>query len=60
LVDKLSAHNKIFNYQPEIDYVKRCLANVYIRKGFEAVNNSDFVNAKAAFENALKTVRAEF
>ncbi|SEP09167.1 hypothetical protein SAMN05428947_106337 [Mucilaginibacter sp. OK283] len=54
LTDKLSAKSKIYNYQPEMDYVKRCLANVYIRKGFEFVNNSDFANGRQSFENAKK------
>ncbi|MEO3404869.1 hypothetical protein AAFN85_13260 [Mucilaginibacter sp. CAU 1740] len=54
LVDKLSGKGKIFRYQSELDYSKRCLANVYIRKGFEFVNNSDFNNAKTSFENAKK------
>ena len=54
LVDKLSTKSKIYNYQAEIDYSKRCLANVYIRKGFEFVNNSDFANGRQSFENAKK------
>ncbi len=54
LVDKLSGNAKIYNHQPEIDYAKRCLANVYIRKGFEFVNNSDFANGRQSFENAKK------
>ncbi|WPU91294.1 hypothetical protein SNE25_18415 [Mucilaginibacter sabulilitoris] len=54
LVDKLSANKKEYKYQPEIDYSKRCLANVYIRKGFEFTNNSDFTNARQSFENARK------
>lgn len=54
LVDRLSGMGKIFKYQSELDYSKRCLANVYIRKGFEAVNNSDFANARTAFENAKR------
>jgi tetratricopeptide (TPR) repeat protein len=54
LVDKLSANKKIYKFQAEIDYAKRCLANVYIRKGFEFTNNSDFTNARQSFENARK------
>ncbi len=54
LVDRLSGMNKVFKYQSELDYTKRCLANVYIRKGFDAVNNSDFAVAKTSFENAKK------
>lgn len=54
LVDKLTAHSKIYKFQPELDYAKRCLANTFIRRGFEFVNNSDFANGRQAFENARK------
>ncbi|MDN5288883.1 MAG: hypothetical protein JWR38_5157 [Mucilaginibacter sp.] len=54
LVDKLSAYKKAYEYQAELDYAKRCLANVYIRKGFEFTSNSDFTNARQSFENARK------
>ena len=54
LVDKLAANKKVYNFEAEIDYAKRCLANVYIRKGFEFTNNSDFTNARQSFESARK------
>ena len=54
LVDKLSANHKIYKFQAEIDYSKHCLANVYIRKAFVYMNNSDFLNALQLFENAQK------
>jgi tetratricopeptide (TPR) repeat protein len=54
LVDKLSTNNKIYKFQAEIDYAKRCLANVYIRKGFEYISASDFANARKSFDNAQK------
>ena len=34
LVDKLADNHKIYRFQSEIDYARRCLANVYIRKAF--------------------------
>jgi len=52
LVDKLSANHKIYKYQVEIDYSKHCLANVYIRKAFAYMNNSDFINALQLFQKA--------
>ncbi|HEY4323374.1 MAG TPA: hypothetical protein VGN20_05290 [Mucilaginibacter sp.] len=52
LVDHLSDNRKIYRFQIEIDYAKRCLANVYIRKAFVYVSNSDFVNALQLFKNA--------
>jgi tetratricopeptide (TPR) repeat protein len=54
LVDNLSANRKIYKFQVDIDYAKRCLANVFIRKAFVYMNNSDFNNALQLFENAKK------
>lgn len=54
LVDKLSANRKIYKFQPEIDFAKRCLANVYLRKAFAYSRNLDFVNALQLFKNAQR------
>jgi tetratricopeptide (TPR) repeat protein len=54
LLDKFAEKGKIYKYQPEIDYAKRCLANVYIRKGFALTKNNDFKNAVDAFQKAKK------
>jgi tetratricopeptide (TPR) repeat protein len=54
LVDNLSANRKIYKYQVDMDYAKRCLANVYVRKAFVYVNNSDFINALLLFVDAKK------
>ncbi|MDF2430951.1 MAG: hypothetical protein JWP44_582 [Mucilaginibacter sp.] len=54
LVDKLAGEKKIYRYQPEMDYIKRCLTNVYIRKAFVYIRKSDFINALRLFENAKK------
>lgn len=54
LVDKLSENRRIYKFQVDIDYAKNCLANVYIRKAFVYMNNSDFDNALRLFENAKK------
>jgi tetratricopeptide (TPR) repeat protein len=54
LVDKLSSESKIYRYTAEMDYAKRCLTNVYIRKAFAYMNNSDFVNALPLLEDAQK------
>ena len=55
-VDKISSYRKIYKYQPEMDYVRRCIANVYLRKGFVYVSNSDYSNAIDQFEKAKKYV----
>jgi len=54
LLDRLEKNRKIFNYQPEMDYSKRCLANTYIRRAFVLMNKSDFANALPLFESAKK------
>ena len=52
LTDKLLDKRKLYRYQPQMDYTKECLANVYIRKAFVYLNNSDFINALQLFERA--------
>jgi tetratricopeptide (TPR) repeat protein len=52
LFDKLSAKQRAYKFQPEIDYARRCLTNAYIRTGFAATTNNDFVKASAAFAKA--------
>jgi tetratricopeptide (TPR) repeat protein len=54
LVNKLSNNQKIYKFQTELDFSKRCLANVYIRKGFKYIYNSDFSNAEQVFQRANK------
>jgi tetratricopeptide (TPR) repeat protein len=54
LTDRLSSNKKAYRYQSEIDYVKHCLANVYIRKAFVYSNNSDYNNALQLFLDAQR------
>jgi tetratricopeptide (TPR) repeat protein len=54
LVDRLAANKKIYRYQPEMDYARHCLANVYIRKAFGYMRNSDFNNALQLFIEAQR------
>jgi len=54
LLNELTDKRKAYKYQPEIDYVKRCLSNTCIRKAFVYVNNSDFSNALIYFKMAQK------
>jgi len=53
-VDKLSTNRKIYKYQAEMDYSKRCLANVYLRQGFAYMRMSDYNNAIMVFQKAKK------
>jgi tetratricopeptide (TPR) repeat protein len=52
LVDQLSTNKRIFKFQPEMDFSKRSLANIYIRKAFKYLYNSDFVNSELTFKKA--------
>jgi len=54
LVEKISKNKKIVSYQDQMDYIKHCLANVYIRQGFQYMNTSDFVNAEQSFLKAQR------
>ncbi len=54
LTDRLLSSRKIYRFEPEMNYVKECLANVYVRKAFVYVNNSDFVNALQLFRAAQR------
>ncbi|HWZ34924.1 MAG TPA: hypothetical protein VNW51_02135, partial [Mucilaginibacter sp.] len=51
-VDVLNTRKKIFRYQPEMDFARECLANVYIRKGFAYMRVSDYTNAGDMFLKA--------
>jgi tetratricopeptide (TPR) repeat protein len=51
-VDELSSNKRIYKYQAEMDYAKRCLANVYLRRGFNYMHISDYYNAIRVFQKA--------
>jgi tetratricopeptide (TPR) repeat protein len=51
-VDKLNARSRIYKFQPEMDFIKDCLANVYIRKGFAYIKITDYANAGQMFLKA--------
>lgn len=53
-LDKLVGNKKSYKYQPEIDYCRRCIANVYLRQGFEYMRISDYYNAIATFQKSKK------
>ena len=52
LVNRLSENKKIYKYQTELDFAKRCLANVYIRNGFSEIKHLDYNSAVQSFKNA--------
>jgi len=53
-LDKLMANKKSYKYQPEIDFCRRCIANVYLRQGFGYMRITDFNNAIQTFQKAKK------
>ena len=53
-LDKLLANKKSYKFQPELDYCRNCIANVYLRKGFDYMRMSDFNNAISTFQKAKK------
>lgn len=52
LVNRLGENKKIYKYQTELDFSKRCLANVFIRNGFDQIRHLDFGSAVESFQNA--------
>jgi len=52
LIDKTAKNKRSYRYQPELDFSKRCISNVYVRRGFRYLYNSDFANAERVFEKA--------
>ena len=51
-IDWSAKNKKIFRYQVELDFAKRCISNVYIRRGFRYLYNSDYHNALQNFRKA--------
>lgn len=53
-LDKLIANKKSYRFQAELDYCRRCIANVYLRIGFEYMRVTDYNNAIQVFREAKK------
>lgn len=56
--DTLFTRKKIYNYANEVAYIKRNLANEYIRKGFNDMQHNDFRSAINYFQKAQSMVPA--
>ncbi|WP_342644320.1 tetratricopeptide repeat protein [Mucilaginibacter sp. CSA2-8R] len=54
LIDRMSKNKKIYRYQTELNFSKRCLANVFIRNGFDDLRHLNFNNAVVNFEKAQR------
>ncbi len=57
--DTLFTRKKIYNYAAEVTYIKRNIANVYIRKGFYDLQHNSYKTAVAYFDKAKALVPAE-
>ena len=56
--DTLFKRSKVFTYSSEITYIKRNLANVYIRRGFADLQKNNYQSAIIAFDKARSIVPA--
>ncbi len=52
LVDRLAENKRIYKHQNELNFAKRCLANVFIRNGFQQIRDLDMNNAVNSFVSA--------
>ncbi|MBW4891910.1 tetratricopeptide repeat protein [Mucilaginibacter sp. HMF5004] len=52
LVNMLSVNRKIYRYATELNYVKGCIANVYLRKAFDFYDKNNFRQAIVNFDIA--------
>ncbi len=50
--DTLFTKKKMYNYAAEVTYIKRNIANVYIRKGFNGLQQNDYRTAVTYFDKA--------
>lgn len=50
--ESLFNRKKVYNYSSEITYIKRNIANVYIRKGFNDMERNNYRSAISNFERA--------
>ncbi|MGI4749845.1 MAG: tetratricopeptide repeat protein [Janthinobacterium lividum] len=56
--DTLFKRKKVFTYSSEITYIKRNLANVYIRRGFTDLQRNNYQSAISNFDKAKSIVPA--
>ncbi|MGI4804635.1 MAG: tetratricopeptide repeat protein [Janthinobacterium lividum] len=56
--DTLFKRKKVFTYSSEITYIKRNLANVYIRRGFADLQKNSYQSAITNFDKAKNIVPA--
>jgi tetratricopeptide (TPR) repeat protein len=56
--DSLYNKKKVYNYSAEINYIKRNIANVYIRKGIDDLQRGNYKTAVTNFEKAKNLVPA--
>lgn len=57
--DTLFTRKKIYNYAAEVTYIKKNIANVYIRKGFNDLQRNNYKSAVEFFQKAQLLVPGE-
>lgn len=58
LVNRLLYNRKVYKYDIEINYIKGCIANVYLRKGFGSYYSNNYRQAITGFKLAKNYVPA--
>lgn len=58
LVNRLLHNGKVYKFDAEINYIKGCLANVYLRKAFDNYSRNNYMQAIVNFKTAKSYVPA--
>jgi len=58
LVNKIIYNRKAYKFDVEINYIKGCMANVYLRKAFDSYSKNNYTVAIANFKEAKQYVPA--
>jgi len=58
LTNRLISNRKAYKYDNEINYIKGCLANVYLRRAFDSYNHNNYHAAIGDFKSAKTYVPA--
>ncbi|WP_448699089.1 tetratricopeptide repeat protein [Mucilaginibacter sp. AW1-3] len=59
LVNRILHNRKIYKYEVEVNYIKGCIANVYLRKAFDSYTHNNYHSAIADFKTAKSYVPAD-
>lgn len=54
IIDRVTKRKKAAKFKSDIEFAKQCLANVYLRRGFAAINQLDYFTAERHFLSAKR------